>query len=52
MSRDEWILTQDNKRREAEAKEYNKKQKKQSKAEVHKTIMKLYNKMPIGRRWR
>jgi len=47
MSRDEWIISQDNKRREAEAKEYHKKQKEYSKREVHKILTKLHR----GRRW-
>jgi len=48
MSRDEWILKQDNKRRAAEAKEYDQKNKKKSKQQVHKIIMNLHR----GRRWR
>ena len=48
MSRDEWILSQDNKRRAAEAKEFEKKNRKYDKAQVHKIILDLQR----GRRWR
>jgi len=48
MSRDQWILQQDDIRRAAEAKEYEKKNKKKSKQEVHKIIMQMQR----GRRWR
>lgn len=48
MSRDQWIIQQDNKRRAAEAKEYEKKNQKKSKQEVHKILMKLHR----GSRWR
>lgn len=47
MSRDEWILKQDDKRRAAEAREAEKQNKKKTKQQIHKTIMKLYR----GRRW-
>lgn len=48
MGRDQWILEQDDKRRAAEAKEFEKKNKKRTKAEVHKIIMNLHR----GQRWR
>ena len=48
MTRDEWILKQDNKRRAAEAAEYDKKNRKKNKQEVHKLLINLTR----GKRWR
>jgi hypothetical protein len=50
LSRDEYILRQDDKRREAEAKEYNKYNKKKSKEQVHNILMNLQR--GKGKRWK
>ncbi len=48
VTRDEWIIQQDNKRRKAEAEAYDRKNKKQSAKQVHDTLIKLQR----GSRWR
>ena len=47
MTRDEWILYQDDKRREAEYKAYQRKNKKPSKEQAYKILRSLQR----GRRW-